>query len=177
MPGLRFKYFYKDVFNWKELEFLRNTRNHPLVRKNLFNLRTITRIEQEEWFEQEYTKNENKRIWIVYDEEIHAPVGYIQYIIDSVIHKRCEVGYVVHPMHHGKGFGNAFVDWSIRNVTTFEEEIHRLWLTVLPDNEKAVAIYHKNGFKIDGLMRDYVYRDGTFENVYIMSLLLNTYRV
>ena len=174
MPGLRFKYFYKDMFNWKESEFLRNTRSHPFVVKNLLSSKTVTRVEQEEWFEKDYCQNPDKKIWIAYDEEIHSPIGYIQYTIDSVIHKRCEVGYVIHPLHQKKGFGNALVDWSIRNVTIFEEGIHRLWLTVFPDNEKAIHIYIKNGFNIDGLMKQYAFKNGIYRDTYIMSLLLKT---
>ncbi|MHA2363881.1 MAG: GNAT family N-acetyltransferase [Candidatus Hodarchaeales archaeon] len=172
MSGLRFKFFYKDVFNWREAEFLRASRSHPLVVKHLFESRHITKGQQEDWFERCYKSNINHRIWIAYDEEVSAPIGYVQYHIDSVIHKRCEVGYVIHPLYFNKGFGNALVDWSIRNVTTFEEEIHKVWLTVFTNNKVAIKIYQKNDFKIEGTCKDYVYKDGVYRDIFIMSLIL-----
>jgi len=172
MSGLRFKYFYKDVYNWKEADFLRMARSHPLVSKHLFESKNITRVEQEDWFERIYKDDIDHKIWIVYDEEISAPIGYVQYHIDSVIHKRCEVGYVIHPLYFGKGFGHALVDWSIRNVTTFEEEIHKLWLTVFTNNNIAIKIYQKNNFNIEGIYRDYIYKDGIYRSVFMMSLLI-----
>ncbi len=172
MTSLRFKYFYKDLLNWRESEFLRVSRSHPLVLKGLFDNKKITKPEQEEWFEKSYSVDPDKKIWIAYDEEIHEPVGYIQYTIESLAHRRCEVGYVVHPLHQGKGYGNALVDWSIRKVTTFEEPIHRLFLYVLVSNKKAINIYLKYGFKAEGLLKDYAYKNGIYLNACLMSTLV-----
>ena len=172
MASLRFKYFYKDLLNWRESEFLRVSRSHPLVLAGLFDNKKITRPEQEEWFKKFYSVDPDKKIFIAYDEEIHEPVGYIQYTIESLAHQRCEVGYVVHPLYQGKGYGKALVDWSIRKATTFEEPIHRLFLYVLVSNRKAVDIYIKYGFRTDGKLLDYAYKDGKYLDAWLMSTLV-----
>ena len=174
MSDLRFKPFYKNTFNWQESEFLRNTRSHPLVAENLFEDRKITKTQQEEWFNEIYSKNLNFQIVIAYDEEISAPVGYIQFHIDSLIHRRCEVGYVVHPEFWGKGYGSALVHWSTIHITTWEETIHRVWLTVFPENKRAIEIYKEFGFKIDGIFKKYVYKDKKYRDVCFMFKFIKT---
>lgn len=177
MADLRFKRFYKNTFNWQESEFLRTVRSNPLVMEGLFENKKITKTQQEDWYHNVYSKNPNFNIIIAYDESISAPVGYIQFHIDSLIHRRCEVGYVVHPEFWRKGFGRALVHWSIINVTTWEEQIHKLWLTVFSTNKKAIQIYQEQGFVIEGLMKDYVYKNKKYRDVYFMSQFIRTSKV
>lgn len=47
----------------------------------------------------------------------------------------------------------------------------RLELTVYTDNERAIALYRKHGFEIEGTHRAYVLRDGRFVDAYAMARL------
>lgn len=170
---LRFKFFAKKQFSWQNSEFLRTTRSHPKVIENLFHNKKITRVEQEQWYWENYSINPDFLIYIVYDENVFDSVGYIQFHIDSIIHRRCEVGYVVHPMYQGRGYGSEMVKWSMFTVLNWDDEINRMWLTVFPENKPAIKLYEKYGFEIDGIMREYVYKNGIYRDVNIMSVLLN----
>jgi putative acetyltransferase len=44
-----------------------------------------------------------------------------------------------------------------------------LALTVFVDNEAGVRLYKKFGFEIEGTMRQDVFRDGRFVDVYLMA--------
>ncbi len=51
--------------------------------------------------------------------------------------------------------------------------IHRIELTVFSDNERAIALYQKFNFVIEGEAIDYAMRNGRFENVLHMARLAN----
>jgi RimJ/RimL family protein N-acetyltransferase len=170
---LRFKYLFKDEFNWQNIEFLKNTRNHPEIMKTRFHNRKLTRIDQEDWFYNTYSPDLNYKIWIAYSEEKSCPVGYIQYKIDSLVHRRCQVKYAIAPEFSGCGYGKKIVKWSVDNVKTWEDEIHRLWATFLTDDEVIMESLSACGFEVDGVLRDYVYKDGVYRDVYVMSILIN----
>lgn len=172
MNQLRFKSVLKNVFIWQDSEFLRVTRSHPDVVSSLFHSKKITKIEQEEWYEGVYQQDPNFRIYIAFNTKFSKPVGYVQFHIDSLIHRRCEVGYVVSPNFYGNGYGDRMVKWSINWAIGQGDDIHRLFLTVFPENKKAIHIYEKNGFVKESLMKDYVFKDGKYRDVVLMVMLL-----
>ncbi|MHB8693226.1 MAG: GNAT family N-acetyltransferase, partial [Solirubrobacteraceae bacterium] len=50
---------------------------------------------------------------------------------------------------------------------------HKLTLEVWPDNGRAIALYAKAGFEVEGLLRDhYRRRDGSLRSALIMGLRL-----
>jgi diamine N-acetyltransferase len=57
-----------------------------------------------------------------------------------------------------------------------EHRAHRLWLDVFETNTRAQHVYEAFGFKRDGILREAVYRDGSFHSLILMSLLESEYR-
>lgn len=53
---------------------------------------------------------------------------------------------------------------------------HRLFLDVFVNNDRARHVYETFGFQEEGIMRDAIYRDGTYHSLVLMSLLENEYR-
>jgi RimJ/RimL family protein N-acetyltransferase len=50
--------------------------------------------------------------------------------------------------------------------------IRRLELTVMTHNERAVGLYKKIGFEVEGLRKDSLYVDGRYVDEYSMAKLL-----
>ncbi|MEN8700350.1 GNAT family N-acetyltransferase [Bacillus infantis] len=50
--------------------------------------------------------------------------------------------------------------------------LHRLELSVVSENERALALYKKAGFEIEGVKKDSLFIDGNYHDEYIMSKLL-----
>jgi RimJ/RimL family protein N-acetyltransferase len=69
-----------------------------------------------------------------------------------------------------KGFGREAMDILLRYAFT-EMNLHRLSLTVYEYNERAIRMYEKVGFKIEGLNRDYHYREGRRWDLVNMGIL------
>ncbi|WP_100012201.1 GNAT family N-acetyltransferase [Lentibacillus sediminis] len=72
--------------------------------------------------------------------------------------------------HQGKGLGTRFFEklekWAM-NI-----ELHRLELTVITENTRAIDLYEKAGFTIEGAKKDALRMDGRFVDEYYMSKLL-----
>jgi RimJ/RimL family protein N-acetyltransferase len=54
--------------------------------------------------------------------------------------------------------------------------MHRVWLRVFERNKRAIRSYEKVGFVNEGQMRESDYKDGTYHNILIMSILRQEYR-
>lgn len=50
--------------------------------------------------------------------------------------------------------------------------LHRLYPTVMTHNHRAIALYQKMGFVIEGLHRDALYVDGQYVDEYTIAKLL-----
>ena len=82
------------------------------------------------------------------------------------------VGVVVKDSHQGQGIGSALLAASIELAENWLN-ISRIELGVYVDNEAAIALYKKYGFKIEGeAIRD-AFRNGEYVNVYHMARLGN----
>lgn len=88
-------------------------------------------------------------------------------------HKMYVGGLAIHPAHNGKGYGVLLM----QDIVAFAK-VHnrsRVDLTVSTENEKAIALYKKCGFAIEGLLKNYTHfiKEDRFGDEYIMSLLIN----
>ncbi len=70
----------------------------------------------------------------------------------------------------GRGFGTdalrTMVRWAFRHLN-----LHRIELSVEPDNARAVRVYEKLGFVREGMRREHHYDDGCYRDELIMGLL------
>ena len=66
----------------------------------------------------------------------------------------------------GKHLMHALESWAMEN------NFHRLELTVMSHNERAIALYTKCGFEREGLKRDSLLVNGKYVNEFYMSKLI-----
>lgn len=52
-----------------------------------------------------------------------------------------------------------------------DRNIHRIQANILESNVQSLKMHEKCGYKIEGLMRDSVFKNGKFQNQYILSIL------
>jgi diamine N-acetyltransferase len=68
-----------------------------------------------------------------------------------------------------KGYGSAALRLIVKHA--FEDlGLHRLHLEVLSDNERAIKLYERCEFKVEGRLRKHVYKGGQFKDVLLMGL-------
>lgn len=80
------------------------------------------------------------------------------------------IGISVHEEWQGKGVGAALMR-AILDLADNWLNLTRLELEVYADNEAAIHLYERFGFELEGTMRQYAFRDGSYVDSKIMARL------
>ncbi|AOM81669.1 GNAT family N-acetyltransferase [Salisediminibacterium beveridgei] len=76
--------------------------------------------------------------------------------------------------NRGKGIG-YFATTELLNHAFNDINLNRIELTVLETNTRAIRLYERVGFKIEGTKRNSVYKNGEFVNMILMGILKEEY--
>ena len=115
-------------------------------------------------------EQDNEAVFVV--EVENMLVGYASVIggrLNRTKHKASVVTGIVQE-YAGKGIGGRLFDTLVRWAK--ESPLRRLELTVMTQNARAIALYQKFGFKIEGTQKGSLMVDGALVDEYIMALLL-----
>lgn len=74
--------------------------------------------------------------------------------------------------YKGKGIGTYVTKLMIRHAFN-DLNLHRVYLTVLNSNTVALRLYNKVGFESEGILKDFVFKNGSYESVNVMSIINN----
>ena len=85
--------------------------------------------------------------------------------------KRCYNVCGILKDYRGKGIGTEF--FKQLDIWAEKENITRLELTVICENKIAKHLYEKNGFEIEGIKRNSVFRDGKYLDEFYMAKIKN----
>lgn len=145
-------------------------RNDKMVMDGLFSFMPISVSEQRQWFAK--TICDFSRRYFIIEHEGQA-AGTIQIVDIDHKNKKAEIGgLIVDPEHRGKGIAKD----AVLKITDFgfnDLNLHRLELEVFADNDKAVRVYESCGYEREGILKEYVYKNGRFRDVLIMARIRN----
>lgn len=85
--------------------------------------------------------------------------------------KHAEVGYVLHQAFWGKGYGTEALE-IINNFAATVMKFHRLHARVVSGNTASARILEKNGFELEGRLRDHYYIEGRYYDGLVFGKLL-----
>lgn len=106
---------------------------------------------------------------IVEDSKWHYPVGYI--IIAGLENPNLSLEFVrITIGEKGKGYGKESFRL-IKNWVFKNHNANRLWLDVKVNNMRAFHLYKKQGFVVEGTLRECLKNEKGFESLHIMSIL------
>lgn len=86
------------------------------------------------------------------------------------IKHRVDLAITVLKNYWGNKIGEKLIDYAIDYCKS--NSIKKIELTVRIDNERALKLYKKFGFEIEGEIKKFIYLDGNYYNCYYMGLLL-----
>ena len=78
------------------------------------------------------------------------------------------LGMAVRKRFQGKGVGTALMK-ALTDLADNWLPVTRIELTVFTDNERAIGLYRKFGFEIEGTHRQYALRDGKYVDTHAMA--------
>jgi len=84
---------------------------------------------------------------------------------------RATLGIAIHDERYwNRGLGSDAVA-TLVNGAFLARPLTRIELTVLPDNARAIRAYERVGFRREGVLRRYLYQNGAYRDVVLMSIL------
>ena len=78
------------------------------------------------------------------------------------------LGMSVISEYQGRGVGTALME-ALLEIADGWLTVTRLELTVFTDNERAIALYRKHGFELEGTHKAYALRGGRYADVHSMA--------
>jgi len=79
------------------------------------------------------------------------------------------------PAYHGRGVG-TFAVTQISAYGFSSLRLPRIELGVYPTNRRAIACYARCGFRDEALLRRFLYHDGAWRDIVLMSLLRDDWK-
>lgn len=156
------------------IQYLHQNQKNPIKEEDIINFYNKVSKETEYLgiYEGEYTYNFNpdKDLMII------AYTGEIVGIITiSVANKRKNfhvgtLAIAIDNEYCNKGIGRELMSRALEWYNN-NESVSRLQLFVRTDNLRAISLYKKYGFVVEGELRNDTYIDGKYYNVYPMSIL------
>ncbi|KPU42752.1 spermidine N(1)-acetyltransferase [Oxobacter pfennigii] len=151
--------------------FINEMRTMDGVRENILALFT-ERVTSTRSFLENLSQNEHSLVAEIDEGQNKKVVGMIGLHVNGSPRMRhsAGIGIMVHTNYQGKGIGKALFEKVIGLADNWLM-LNRLELSVFTDNEKAINLYKKFGFEIEGCKKCAIIRNGKYEDEYIMARL------
>lgn len=132
--------------------------------------RYVSRAAEEEWIRRKtaYSQTEIQLAICLKEGERH--IGNIHLTdIDWVARHACLGIFIGATSCQSKGYGQQALRLLLRHAF-HDLGLYRVYLTVLEDNPRALRIYEKCGFVVEGRLRRHAYKRGQFQDLILMGL-------
>jgi len=168
---------YLRAFEYSDLSLLNAIRNDDILYQTTGgNKYYISSEYDKKWIEDKIFNNNNQLYLVICCRDIDKPVGYICATNIDYINRKAEWGgLVISGEFSGKGFGTDVGNLLLDHLF-YELGMNMVYVFIKEGNKASVRIAEKLGFNKDGLIRDYVYKQNSFHNVYIFTLLKSEYK-
>jgi RimJ/RimL family protein N-acetyltransferase len=127
------------------------------------------------WFEQYLQNRDKARRFAILDSTNNRMIGTTQLTGIHAINQSAEFSIAIGEKEYwNKGAGQTASQLLLQHAFA-DLNLHRIYLTVLVRNTRAVHLYEKIGFVQEGILRKSMYKQGIFEDLVMMSLLKEEY--
>lgn len=103
-----------------------------------------------------------------------AFVGVVRLDRIDWTNRNCMVGMDLVPAFRGRGYAQRVYAWLLEYLFA-HLNMHMVYLEVLESNVRARRLYERLGFRVEGALREKVFRHGRYEDSILMSLLASEY--
>lgn len=127
------------------------------------------------WFDG-YLANRDKAVRLaIVETESNTHIGNVYLTGIHAVNRSAEFSIMLGDKRFwSRGYGRPATEEMLRHA--FEDlNLHRVYLTLLQDNERARRLYERVGFQVEGVQREAVFKDGRYHDVLEMALLRPDY--
>lgn len=167
---------YLRAFEFSDLDFINELRNdYELFKMTCGNKYYISSERDKKWIEDKIYNNYRQLYLIICCVESKIPIGYICATNIDYINRNAEYGGIfISKDSKDKGYATEASRLFLNHMFG-ELGMHMMYLYVKEDHIASQRVVEKLGYKKDGLVRDFVYKQNTFHNVYIYTILKSEY--
>lgn len=153
--------------NLEDIEFLVETRN-LVAEEYLHDSRKFSVEEAKNWF-----LNTSPDYYVIWLND--TKIGYFRTSNYSNINKNIYIGADIHPNFQGKGYAyQAYLKFI--PFLFGEYNLNKISLEVLATNTRAIKLYYKLGFFLEGTKRQEILKNSKYVDSHIMSMLRSEYK-
>ncbi|GEM_PF-5533523 len=124
--------------------------------------------EEKKWFER---KNNDplSKVFIIEVIAYSELVGFVSYSNLDYRNQKAYLSIVIgNKDFHGKGIASQALQ-SIEYLMKCEFNIRKLTVQVLAYNTPSLILFQRNGYIVEGILKEEVYRDGKFHDIHLLS--------
>lgn len=150
---------YSEVlFNWRNDErIFKWCRQHDL----------LTEQSHKTWFIKNQTDPKTK-MYLIKTSEYSVPIGVCGFTDIDLINQRAEFSLYIAPAHHKQGYGREALQLLLWHG--FRAYPFKIIYGESFDNNPAIEMFLKLGFKKEGIRRDFYFRDGKHIDAHLFSI-------
>lgn len=90
-------------------------------------------------------------------------------------HGRAGIGILLAPEVRGQGYGKYVMEKAI-DIGFNQLRLNKIYLTTRGVNNRAISLYEKIGFVVEGKLRKHAYVDGNYYDTYFMGILKSEWK-
>ena len=163
---------------------------HPIDAEDMFDYARrpevtkylLWREHEDIYFSRDYLNYINRRYalgdfydWAIIDHESRRMIGTCGFTKIDTANNSAEIGYVLNPDFHRRGFGSE----AVRRILKFgfeELNLNRIEARFMQGNEASLALMRSVGMTFEGYMRDLLFVKGSYRTVGVSSILRSEYQ-
>lgn len=132
------------------------------------------------WFEEPYESfaelqdlfekhihNQSERRFILMDDK--QTVGLVELVEIDLIHRNAEFQIIIDPQSQGKGYASIATKLATEYAFMILN-LHKIYLLVDKKNHKAIHIYRKTCFQIEGELKEEFFINGSYHDAIRMCM-------
>lgn len=123
---------------------------------------------------QKQYKNGNYFDWAIVIKETGKMIGTCGFSAVYPEHSRAEIGYVINPMYKGNGYATEAAE-RVMSFAFEELDINRLEAKFMIENLNSENVMKKLGMKREGVLRDFMFVKGNYEDICMYSITADDY--
>ncbi|OYQ72936.1 spermidine N1-acetyltransferase [Wohlfahrtiimonas sp. G9077] len=158
----------------EDLRFIHHLDNNASIMRYWFEEPYESFLELSDLYDKHiHDKSERRFILQLADEE--SRIGLVELVEIDYTHRRAEFQIIIAPGHQGQGYARHATKLAM-DYAFFTLNLYKLYLVVDEANEKAIHIYSKLGFSIEGTLRHEFFSAGAYRNAIRMCIFQDEYR-
>ena len=155
----------------EDLPLLVAWRNTPSIWAGFFNKFPLSMARQKAWFAN-LVADQSKKLFMICKVENNEPVGTIGLDHIDFANQSTEFGNMLIGKQEfvGKGYATEATELML-SYCFLRLNMNRVYLKVYADNARAISLYERCGFKVEGTLREAQFECGMFKDLLVMSIL------